>query len=326
MLAAVRIGEGRSGRVTPQDAVKIIRRTNPAIQPHGWMAICDDQAGRILDYSANLAELFPARAGGFFDLALRDLVGSATAHLLRNGLSRAGDAPRPTLAPRQPVAGLRGLFDFAVHAAGEQTIIEFETAAEADPFALDRVRALIDRLALARNLSRLMTMAARLIQAMLQWDCVTILRLDPDGPRVLAQQKRLSWPDAEANASLCADFPEQARTDLRAARLRFVADIAAAPVGLAGDSRPDLGMAFLRAASRDEISRARAAGFTALLALPIRVEGELWGVLLAHDRAARNMTIDERAVFDLFGDYFSLSVEAALAREAADEFRRRHAL
>ncbi len=272
--------------------------------------------------------MFPARAGGFFDLALRELVGSATAHLLRNGLSRAGDAPRPILAPRQPIAGLPGLFDFAVHAAGEQTIIEFETAAEADPFALDRVRALIDRLALAQaqGLNRLMTVAARLIQAMLQWDCATILRLDPDGPRVLAQQKRLSWPDAEANASLCADFPEQARTDLRAARLRFVADIAAAPVGLAGGSRPELGMAVLRAASRDEISRARAAGFTALLALPIRVDGELWGVLLAHDRAARNITIDERAVFDLFGDYFSLSVEAALAREAADEFRRRHAL
>lgn len=314
--------------MTPHDAVKIIGKANPAIQAHGWIMICDDHAARLLDHSANLAELFPARAGGFFGLALRDLVGSATAHLLRNGLSRAGDAPRPTLLPRQPVAGLPGLFDFVVHAVGELTIIEFETAGEADPFALDRVRALIDRLAQAQaqGLNRLMTVAARLIQAMLQWDCATILRLDRDGPRVLAQHKRLNWPDAEANASLCADFPEQARTDLRAARLRFVADIVAAPVGLAGDSRPDLGMAFLRAASRDEISHARAAGFTALLALPIWVEGALWGVLLAHDRAARNMTIDERAVFDLFGDYFSLSVEAALAREAADEFRRRHAL
>ncbi len=312
--------------MTPEDAVKTTGKVNSAIQSRGWMTVCDDHAARILDHSVNLADLFPARGGGFFGLALRDLVGAATAHLLRNGLSRAGEAPRPILMPRQPIAGLPGLYDFAVHAAGDLTIIEFETAVEADPFALDRLRALIDRLALAGGLNRLMTMAARLIQALLQWDCVTILRLDPDGPRVLAQQKRLTWPDAEANASLCADFPEQARAGLRAARLRFIADIAAAPVGLAGESRPDLGMAFLRAATPDEASRARAAGFAASLALPICVEGELWGVLLAHDRAARNMTIDERAVFDLFGDYLSLSVQAALAREAADEFRRRHAL
>lgn len=312
--------------MTPEDAAKTKRKTDPAIQPHGWMAICDDQAARILDHSANIAELFPERADGFFGLALRDLVGSATAHLLRNGLSRAGEAPRPTLAPRQPIPSLPGLYDFAVHAAGELTVIEFETDADADPFALDRLRALIDRLSAARGLNRLMTMAARLIQAMLQWDCVTILRLDPGGPRVLAQQKRLTWPDAEANAQLCADFLEKALADLRAARLRFVADVAAAPVGLAGDSRPDLRMAFLRAATPDEILRARAAGCAALLSLPIRVEGELWGVLLAHDRGARKMTIDERAVLDLLGDYLSLSVQATLAREDADEFRRRHAL
>ncbi len=326
MLAAAQVGEGQSKRMTPEIAVRTKGRTNAAIQPRGWLAVCDDHAARLVDHSANFTDLFPARADGFFGLALRDLVGSATAHLLRNGLSRAGEAPCPILAPRQPIVGLPGLYDFAVHAAGELTVIEFETAAEADPFALDRLRALIDRLTTARGLNRLTTMAARLIQAMLQWDCVTILRLDPGGPRVLAQQKRLTWPDAEANAHLCADLPEKALADLRAARLRFVADVAAAPVALAGDSRPDLGMAFLRAASQDEVFRARAAGFAAFLELPIRVEGELWGVLLAHDRAARKMTIDERAVFDLFGDYFSLAVQAELAREAADEFRRRHAL
>ncbi|MGO8737882.1 GAF domain-containing protein [Rhodoblastus sp.] len=317
--------------MTPENRSETIYNASIEIQPRGWMLVCDDQAARVLDHSNNLAELFPTRPGGFFGLALRDLVGSATAHLLRNGLSRASDAPRPILAPRQPMAGLPGLYDFAVHAAGELTIVEIEPAGEADPFALDRLRALIDRLASARGLNKKLTMAARLIQAMLQWDCVTILRLEPEGPRILARQKRLDWPDAEASAVLCADFPQQSAAEpgaagLGAARPRFVADIAAAPVGLAGDSRPDLGMACLRAASRDEMSRARAAGFSALLALPIRVEGETWGVLLAHDRAARSLTMDERAVYDLFGDYLSLSIEAALAREAADEFRRRHAL
>ncbi len=312
--------------MTKENPVETTRSASPAIQPRGWVLVCDEPAARVLDHSANLARLFPARAEGFIGLALRDLLGSATAHALRNGLARAGEAPRPALLPRQPVTGLAGLYDFAVHPSRDRTIIEIEAAGEADPFALDRLRALIDRMAPARALNRLTPMAARLVQAMLQWDCVTILRLESDGARVLVQQKRLDWPDAEASAVLGADFPEAARAALSAARLRFVADVAAAPVGLAGETRPDLGGAHLRAADPDEISRGHAAGFSALLSLPIRVEGELWGVLLAHDRAARSMTIDERALFELFGDYLSLSVQAALAREAADEFRRRHAL
>lgn len=312
--------------MTKKNRVETTRNTIPAIQPRGWVLVCDEQAARLLGHSANLAQLFPARAEGFVGIALRDLLGSVTAHALRNGLARAGEAPRPALLPRQPIAGLDGLYDFAVHPSGDRTIIEFEAAGEADPFALDRLRALIDRLASAHGLNRLAPMAARLVQAMLQWDWVAILRLEPDGAHVLAQQKRLDWPDAEAGAVLGDDFHEAGRAALGATRLRFVADVAAAPVGLAGETGPDLGRAYLRAATRDEMSRARATGFAALLALPIRVESALWGVLLAHDRAARTMTMDERALFELFGDYLSLSVQAALAREAADEFRRRHAL
>ena len=82
----------------------------------------------------------------------------------------------------------------------------------------------------------------------------------------------------------------------------------------------------MRAATADEISRAGKTGFAALLSLPLIVDDALWGVLLAHDRAARRLTMDERAVLDLFGDFLSLSIQAALAREAVDEFRRRHAL
>jgi light-regulated signal transduction histidine kinase (bacteriophytochrome) len=326
MLATARIGGGWRKRMTPETLVETIGNVPPTIQPRGWILACDGQAAHVVDHSTNIHLLFPPRPVGFFGVALRDLVGSATAHTLRNALSRAGAARRPALLPRLPIAGLAGLYDFAIHATGHLTIIEIEVAGPPEPFALDRVRTLVDRMVMARGPDRLIAMATRLLQAMLQWDCVTGLRLDSEGVHVLAQQKRLEWPAAEEGAVLCADFPVDERAGLGAARLRLVADLAAAPVGMAGDKTPDLGATYLRAATADELARGRAAGFAALLSLPILVEGALWGVLLAHHRAARSLTIDERAVFELFGDYLSLATQAALAREAADEFRRRHAL
>ena len=78
--------------MTKENPVETTRSTSPAIQPRGWVLVCDEPAARVLDHSANLARLFPARAEGFIGLALRDLLGSATAHALRNGLARAGKA------------------------------------------------------------------------------------------------------------------------------------------------------------------------------------------------------------------------------------------
>ncbi len=298
-----------------------------AIQNRGWAIVCDAQATHVIGYSANLSALAPERADhDLRGLALRDLLGSETSHSLRNALSRSALGPRPALLPRLPIAGRAGLFDFAVHAAGELTVIEIETAAKADPFALDRARALIDRLVQAKDLERLLQTAARLVHSLLQWDCVTVLRLAPDGAtRVLAQHRRADWPDAEAGAALFGAFPPQARA-LHGADQRFLADAASAPVVMVGEAPAETHWAQVQAATADEAARAAQAGFKALFSLPIMVDGKSWGLLVAHDRAARSLAMDERAVFDLFGDVLSLSVQSALWRPAAEEFHRTHAL
>lgn len=311
-------GSQDSQRSTPSAA---------AIQPRGWAIVCDAQAAHAVGHSANLAELLPARNGVFIGAALRDLVGSETSHALRNALSRASAAPRPSLLPFRPIAGCEGAFDFAVHGAGEWTIIEIERSAEHDLDALDRARALIDRLSRSDSLDKLALMAARLVFSVLQWDCVTILRLTPEGAaHTLAQHKHADWPDVAQNAALTAEFAAEARAFYLGARLRFLSDCAAPPVELIGAPAPDLALAHLRAATADESARSATAGFAALLAMPIRVEGALWGLLLAHDRQPRSLNINERAVFELFGDFLSLSVQSALWRKEAAGTRRPSAL
>ena len=126
-----------------------------AIQPRGWAIVCDAQAATVVGHSANLSALLPRREGAFLGAAPRDLVGSETSHALRNALSRAVAATRPTLVPCRTIAGLDGLYDFAVHASSEQTIIEIEASAGPDAAALDRARGLIERLSRADGLDRL---------------------------------------------------------------------------------------------------------------------------------------------------------------------------
>jgi light-regulated signal transduction histidine kinase (bacteriophytochrome) len=327
MLAAARLSDGRSDRMTPASPDERLEETARAIQSRGWAIVCDGQASRVVGHSANLPGLLPKHGESEFrGLALRDLLGSESAHSLRNALSRSVLGPRPAFLPRLPIAGREGLFDFAVHAKGELTVIEIETAARTDPFALDRTRALIDRLGQAKDLDRLLQTAARLNHSLLQWDCVAVLRLAPDGAtRVLAQHRRADWPDAAAGAALFGALSPQARA-LYGADQRFLADAAAPPVAMIGDAPEEINWAHLQAATADEAARAAEAGFKALFSLPITVDGKSWGLLVAHDRAARGLTMDERAVFALFADVLSLSVQSVLWRPAAEEFHRTHAL
>src|SRR5574337_715700 len=166
----------------------------PAIQPRGWAIVCDVQAATVTGFSANLPDLLHRESQAMLGAALRDLVGSESSHAFRNALSRAAVAPRPAILPLRSIGDCEGLYDCTVHAAGEQTIIEIERAAQPDIMALDRARALVDRLSQVREPERLAPLAARLVYSLLQWDWVAVLRLTSDhGARVLAQQKRLDW-------------------------------------------------------------------------------------------------------------------------------------
>src|SRR5271157_3230702 len=59
-----------------------------AIQPVGWLIVCNAQASKVLRHSANLGLLFPERAGPLIGAPLSELLGSETAHGLRNALAR----------------------------------------------------------------------------------------------------------------------------------------------------------------------------------------------------------------------------------------------
>ncbi len=300
-----------------------------AIQPHGWLIVCDETAAKVRRHSANLSELFRFWKGPFIGSSLRDILGPEVTHSLRNALSRSPTPAPPALLMGVRFPGCEGAFgqptfNLAVHATDDETLIEIEQAApEGDRPLFDRLRASFARVAQAAEVDRLLKIAARLCFSMLQYDRVAVLRFESGGrPAVVAEQKS---PDLESwaeGACPIENFAEATRAKYLAAGLRVIVDGEAAPSKiLAGpDAAPlDLKFAFLSAASPDERETLRRSGAVAALAVALVVEDELWGLILCQNQEPRHPAMDLRAVAELFGQYVSLRLQLLLQRRSGED-------
>lgn len=296
-----------------------------AIQPHGWLIVCDEAAAKVRRHSANLSDLFRCwPPEPFIGAALREILGPEVTHSLRNALSRNATPAPPALLMAVQFPGCEGAFDLAVHATDGETLIEIEPAAlEGDRSLLDRLRASVARIAQIGEVDKLQRIAARLIFSMLQYDRVTVLRFDSTGrAAVVAEQKS---PDLESWAgSACPieNLAEATRAKYLAAGLRVIFDGNAPPAKIlaAPDAASlDLTFAFLSAASPDEREILRRGSAIAALAIALVVEGKLWGLILCHHREPHHPAMDLRAVAELFGQYASLRLQFLLQRRAGED-------
>jgi light-regulated signal transduction histidine kinase (bacteriophytochrome) len=286
-----------------------------AIQPHGWLVVCDARAVKILRHSANLADLFPGRT--FIGTKLSDLLGSATAHGLRNSLARITVPARPALLPNCVFPGCEGAFDLTTSQAGEETLVEIEKAEpEMDRQALDRVRTMVERISVATELERLLQTAARLVFSVLHYDRVDILRFRADGTaeRVAGQHSH----DLEASEAP-PELPASCRRELQSELMRVVANVEAPPAEILSEpgARPlDLTLAHLRAVSDDEREALAREGFVASLSIALPIDGVLWGALLCRNRQARKPATDMRTGLDIFAGFLALRVQVLLQKKA----------
>jgi CheY-like chemotaxis protein len=225
---------------------------------------------------------------------------------------------------RLRLPGREGAYDIAVHATGEETLIEIEQAEPGGERALlDRLRAFLARLAQAGDLDKTLQAAARLTFAMLQYDRVAVLRLDSRGrPAIVAEQKAAdleAWPEG---ADPLEHFGADTGAKFLAGRLRLIVDADAPPSAIlsAPEVGPlDLTQAFLRAPDPDERALLRRGGAVAALAIALVVEDRLWGVVFCAHRTPRHPAMEWRAAAELFGEFLSLRLQILSQRQAARE-------
>ncbi|GGF45579.1 signal transduction histidine kinase [Azorhizobium oxalatiphilum] len=301
-----------------------------SIQPHGCLIACSADAARVERHSANAADVLGLPAGDINGQSLDAMVGSRLAHDLRNALTTVTNPARPALMLGVEVNG-RSL-DIAVHRHKGATLIEFEpapTGKQISPVELGR--ALVSQLSRLKDESQLLKRTTRLVQGLLGYDRVMIYRFEHDGSgKVVSESKTPALESFLGQYFPASDIPKQARELYLRNTLRIVSDteghyIPLVPVLDASGEPLDLSYAHLRSVSPIHCEYLRNMGVSASMSLSIVVGGELWGLIACHHYSPRVLSMSERIGAEMFGEFFSLHLEAVNQRAKLDTATRARA-
>ncbi len=301
-----------------------------SIQSHGCLIACDASAITIRRHSRNLADILGGN-GDCIGLNLAQLVGEEVAHSIRNSLARTQEGSRAALLFGQALPSGRR-FDISVHRFKGNAIVELEPANEAIAPPLELARAMIGRIAAIETVDRLIRDTARLIQGMLHYDRVMIYSFGTDGAgKVLSEARRGDLESFLGQYFPASDIPQQARALYLKNTIRIISNSDPQPVPVepvldASGEPLDLSFAHLRSVSPIHCEYLRNMGVGASMSISIIVEGELWGLIACHHYAPRTLTMAERVAAEMFGQFFSLHLEALHRKHALEAASRARAL
>ncbi|WP_201829759.1 HWE histidine kinase domain-containing protein [Microvirga zambiensis] len=299
-----------------------------SIQEHGCLLACDIHASVILRHSANAADILGLQ-GEINGRDLDDVLGEEVTHTLRNALATSGGESRAALLFDLDIRDTA--FDVAIHRFHSTVIIEFEKSASRFTKPLDLTRALIGRLNKAVSADQLIRDAARLVRGLLGYDRVMVYQFGHDGSgKVVSEAKRSDLESFLGQYFPASDIPQQARVLYLRNIIRIVADsdgrrIPIEPVLDASGEPLDLSFAHLRSVSPIHCEYLRNMGVAASMSISIIIGGELWGLIACHHYSPRVLPMGLRVAAEVFGDFFSLHLNALLQRgklETATQARR----
>jgi light-regulated signal transduction histidine kinase (bacteriophytochrome) len=301
-----------------------------SIQSHGGLIACDATAGTIRRHSTNLAEMIGvSRDCNGRDLA--EVLGEDAAHSVRNALARTQEGSRAALLFGQVLPNGRR-FDVSVHRFKGNAIIELEPADASIAPPLELARAMIGRITTIETVDRLIRDTARLIQGMLHYDRVMIYSFGADGAgKVLSEARRGDLESFLGQYFPASDIPQQARSLYLKNTIRIISNSAPQPVPVepvldASGEPLDLSFAHLRSVSPIHCEYLRNMGVGASMSISIVVEGELWGLIACHHYSPRTLTMAERVAAEMFGQFFSLHLEALQRKQSLEAATRARAL
>nr|WP_066180984.1 HWE histidine kinase domain-containing protein [Hoeflea olei] len=293
-----------------------------SIQPHGCLLACDAAATEIQRHSVNAPAML-GLDGDLTGLPLNSTLGAELSHEIRNALSRTREGGRSAL-----LFGRKGpdgqLFDIAVHSFKGSAILEFEPAQDDVAKPLELSRTMLGRITAISSIDRLVSDSVRLIQAMLDYDRVMIYQFDPDGAgQVLGEAKRPHLESFLGQYFPATDIPQQARALYLKNPIRIISDvnferIPVLPVLDVSGEPLDLSFAHLRSVSPIHCEYLRNMGVGASMSISIIIDGELWGLIACHHYGPRTLSMAQRVAAEIFGEFFSLHLNALRHKQSLD--------
>ncbi len=310
-----------------------------SVQSYGVLFAFDRASTIVAAVSDNVEGLLGRKVENVLGRAIGDVVPE-----LREpaGASREGlaDSDRSLFRVTIEVAGELRDFNAAVHYNGTYTILEIERMPAAprpkewyrSRSVMLEARSAFKRLCEARSITELCDMMVEELRNISEYDRTMVYRFAEDGSAEVISEARspglppflgLRFPESE--------YPTYVRELFLAQSIRYIADVDAPLAAIVPPVMPktglplDLSSAFLRSPGTIHVEHLRSMGVVSALLMSLVKDGELWGLLVAHNSVARPSAAAKRGVCDFLGMLGSsllggaAELELLKAREAAHD-------
>ena len=311
--------------ITDCDAEPV--RTPGCIQPHGALLALRRADLTVAQVSENAEAFFGQPADAWLDRPVADVLGEDAADRLRAFVDREPLDRNPLYVVTIETAHAPAPLDVTAHTVGDVLIVELEPTGrrEADaPDHYDLVKRALGRLQAAPSLQSFCEVAAEEVRRASGLDRVMIYRFHPDlSGEVYAESRRDDLPSWLGLRYPAHDIPQPAREVFKRIWVRPLPDAERAERGIAEMvplAHPDTGepleMTYcaLRGPSVMYTEYLRNMQVAATLTLPIRYDGELWGLIACHHYTPTALPWPVRASCELLAQMTSLQLKSAEER------------
>ncbi|MBY4899203.1 ATP-binding protein [Cupriavidus sp. AU9028] len=290
------------------------------IQPHGYL-FAIDEAGTIVQASANVAELAGGEVQSVLGKPLQDVLGDAAAAVLQAlHLPESAGTPFYVGSIEARRNGALAAMAVLVHRHADVAIVELEPAHGAiDVFRsmYPMVRAFIESLQGASTVEELARLAVHEVHRIAGFGRTMAYCFDAAGTgRVIAEVVEPGYDSYMHHHFPGSDIPQQARALYVLNRIRLIADANYRAAPLVPPVHPvtgrptDLTYSSLRSISPVHVQYMKNMGTLASMSMSIVVKGRLWGLISCHHAEPRLPPFEARSACEHIAQVLSLQIEA----------------
>ena len=295
-----------------------------SIAPHGVLLVLEHETLRVLQVSANIAELLGQEPSAILGRPLPEwhpILASAVRDVLAREPLRG---PVPLLVRSPPSHG-GGVLEGTLHRTDTQgLVLELEPPPPpASAASLPaRVREVIAQITAATSTDLLCETMARALRDVIGYDRVMVYRFDPDGHgEIVAESREEALEPYLGLHYPASDIPQRARDLYLRNRVRVLSDVRYQAVPLVPRLSPltgtdlDMSLCRLRSMSPLHLQYLQNMGVTATLVTSLVKGDGLWGLIACHHYSPRRIGYELRAACEVLSEVFSTRL-AALDAEA----------
>ncbi|MFD2785277.1 ATP-binding protein [Hymenobacter rubripertinctus] len=297
-----------------------------SIQPYGFLLCLDPRTQRVVQASANTADMV--------GLAADDLIGQDLSAFFSEERLRELAAQWVSLTENHRLQGVRlnqlpgqPFFKLIQHRFDDLLWLEFEPVepAATGPLDLPSLNEALSQMLGAESVLEFCQHAVQQISNITGFDRVMMYRFaDDESGEVVAEVRA---PGLEPFLGLrypATDIPQQARAMYLRNWLRFIAEVGYVPVPLvpvrtpATGRPPDMTYAVLRSVSPIHVQYLRNMGVQASMSVSLIRDGKLWGLIVCHHNSPRLVSYELRDLCQFIGKTFSSLLKS---KEQAEDYQ-----